>query len=303
MTMRKTHAVIYDIKKYAIHDGPGIRTTVFFKGCPLSCLWCHNPEGMIPGQQILYSPERCVGCRECLEVCPQGALSPTSRGIKTDDALCCRCGTCCQQCPALAREAVARYETVEDLLALIEKDMAFYEASHGGVTFSGGEPMMQWQVLLSLLKGCCQRNIHTVVDTSGFAPWNVLEEIIPFTRLFLYDLKAMDDDIHQRFTGVSNELILSNLARLTRRGAKVIIRIPFIPGVNDSETAIAQAGGFIAGLWGNPPVELLPYHDFQISKYERLGMVYGGKPIPVPSPEAVHKAAGQLEALGLKVKG
>ncbi len=142
VTMRKTHAVIYDIKKYAIHDGPGIRTTVFFKGCPLSCLWCHNPEGMTTGQQILYSPKRCVGCRECLEVCPQGALSPTPQGIKTDDALCRGCGTCCEQCPALAREAVARFETVEALLAIIEKDMAFYEASHGGVTFT----VWPWQL-------------------------------------------------------------------------------------------------------------------------------------------------------------
>jgi len=242
-----------------------------------------------------------VGCGECVEICPQGALSITPRGIQTNEALCRGCGTCCRQCPALAREPTARYETVKNLLAIIKKDMVFYETSHGGVTFSGGEPLMQWQVLLSLLKGCCRRNIHTAVDTSGFAPWKVFQEIVPFTRLFLYDLKTMDDEIHKQFTGVSNEIILSNLERLTHRGAKVIIRIPLIPGVNDSKTDIDRAGRFIAGLRSHPPVELLPYHDFQISKYDRLGMSYRGRDIPVPSPEAVNKAVEQLKALGVTV--
>ena len=300
--MGETKAVIYDIKRYAIHDGPGIRTTVFFKGCPLSCLWCHNPEGMAGKQQILYSQKRCVGCLECLDVCPQGALAMTPGGITTDDTLCLKCGICCEQCPALAREAVARYKTVADVLALIRKDISFYEVSGGGVTFSGGEPLMQMSVLADLLKACWRDHIHTAVDTSGYAPWDVLEEILPFTRLFLYDLKIMDDDVHRRYTGVSNTQILGNLERLTQRGASVIVRMPLIPGINDSETAVYEAGTFIAGLCSTPAVEVIPYHDFQIAKYSRLGLVYGGQGITVPSPESIAGAVAQLEALGLTVK-
>lgn len=294
-------AVIYDIKKYAVHDGPGIRTTIFFKGCPLSCRWCHNPEGMQSGQQILYFPHRCISCGECIQVCPEGALHLTGQGVLTDGGRCRKCGACCRQCPALAREAVARYETVNSLVAVIEKDMAFYENSGGGVTFSGGEPLLQWQALEKLLRECRRKQIHTAVDTSGYAPWERIQGIAPFTDLFLYDLKMMDNRLHRRFTGVSNEGILSNLKKLARSGANIVVRIPLIPGINNTYEALSSAGRFIANLGTIPSVELLPYHDYQISKYERLGMTYGAASVLIPTPEALSRAAGILEALGVTV--
>ncbi len=292
---------IFDISRYAIHDGPGIRTTVFFKGCPLSCWWCHNPEGIAPGPHVALRPGRCVRCGECIAICPNHAIAFSDQAARTDPSLCRLCLECAQVCCADAREVVGRSVALEDVMAEIRQDVAFYDESGGGVTFSGGEPLMQPDFLLELLEACGRLDIHRAVETSGYARREVLLKVAAQADLFLYDLKHMDPEIHRKYTGVRNEVILENLTQLGRRGAHICIRLPLIPGVNDDRRNVEETGAFVATLDHVDHIDILPYHDVMRSKYKRFGWGFRLGEVPPPDPLHLQTVAGLLRSFGLRV--
>ncbi len=294
--------LIFDIRRYSVHDGPGIRTTVFFKGCPLSCWWCHNPESQGRERFVYYNPDRCLGCGECVAACPEGALTLTDDSAVTDATRCrlddgCA-APCVAACPAEARQMVGRSYTAGEVLAEIERDALFHDESGGGVTFSGGEPLLQWRFLLELLRRCGERGIHRAVDTTGFASPKVLAQVAEQTDLFLYDLKTMDPALHREATGVPLQPILDNLVRLTELGARIRIRVPLIPGINDTDGNMDATGAFLAPLGGIDAVHLLPFHRPARSKHERFGMPWrlaDDREIPA---ERVDALAARLERHG-----
>lgn len=249
--------LIFDIKRFAVHDGNGIRTTVFFKGCNLRCKWCHNPESQSFEKQMMFYKDKCTGCGKCREICPNHLQS------------CDFCGKCELYCPAEARKICGREYTSDEVLAEVIKDKAFYENSGGGVTFSGGECMLQLDFLCEILKKCKAAGIHTAVDTAGNVPWKSFEKILPFTDLFLYDIKAFGAELHREGTSVSNELILENLKNLSGR-ADIIVRIPVIGGYNDNDEEIRQIADFLKQI-KIIKAELLPYHAMGEHKYTALG--------------------------------
>jgi pyruvate formate lyase activating enzyme len=296
-----TTGMVFDIKKYSINDGPGIRTTVFLKGCPLDCWWCHNPESKSLKPELMYRANRCTLCAECVDDCPLGAISVNGVGT-TDRTKCDNCGICAEICYNGARELLGREMTVAQVMKEIERDVPFFDQSGGGVTFSGGEPLMQRKFLTEMLRACRAHDIHTVVDTSGFATWEVLDGIRGDVNLFLYDLKSMDDERHKQYTGVSNKLILENLEKLSAVGAKCAVRIPLIPGVNDDAENLHESGKFLARLTNIISVELMGYHEIARGKYEALGMAYRLPETKAPSTEKMQSAAKILEVFGLSVK-
>ncbi len=293
--------ILFDIRRYSIHDGPGIRTAVFFKGCPLQCAWCHNPEGISFTPELIFRRARCVLCDDCLDVCPNQAIRRQDDAILVDRSICKASGNCAVACPAEALEIVGREMTVEQVLAEIERDRTFYEQSGGGVTFTGGEPLAQPRFLLDLLSACRTRGLHTALDTSGYAPWPVLDEIRPFVDLFLYDLKLMDDTRHREWADVSNVDILSNLRRLAELGHEILIRIPVIPGINDDEENLRAAGSFLATLSQVPHVELLAYHNIAEGKYAGLGWKYALPEIHSPTPERLEEIRFFLRGYALNI--
>lgn len=279
--------LIFAIKKYAIHDGPNIRTTVFLKGCPLRCEWCHNPEGIDSVRDMLWSATKCLGCRACIEKCSRQALEFRGGILKRSRDKCALCGECGEICPAMAHEETGWYARVEDILAEIEKDILFYDHSGGGVTFSGGEPLMQSQFLLDLLRGCEKMSIHRTVDTTCHGATEMVLEIAEHTDLFLIDLKHMESSKHKAFTGVENTLILHNIKELDARGSEMIIRIPLVNGFNCEEKNIIQSAKFIQTLRGVTRVELLPYHSLGITKYSKLNKQAKCDSFAAPSAEQV----------------
>ncbi len=282
-------ATIFDLKRYAINDGPGIRTAVFMKGCPLDCWWCHNPEGRTRQPQLMVRTNRCRLCGDCAEVCPQSAIT-ISEKIFTDPGLCKDCGTCAQVCVQGARELVGQVVTIGELLKEIERDVVFFDQSGGGVTLTGGEPLMQPRFAIELLRACKAHGIHTVLDTSGYASWQVISEVAQHSDLFLYDLKLMDDERHRKYTGVSNRLILSNLQRLSAAGENIVVRIPLIPGVNDDEQNLRLTQRFLTGLPNLAGVEVLPYHDIAQAKYSALDLAYRMPELASPTAERLEWA-------------
>jgi pyruvate formate lyase activating enzyme len=295
--------IIFDIKKFAIHDGPGIRTTVFFKGCPLCCVWCHNPEGIHPQKEIMVYSGRCLkGCHDCFASCPKKALSKNKDIISLDRDLCDGCGICVQVCPAEALQLAGRMVTSDEIMAELDKDKPFYQDSGGGVTFSGGEPLQQPDFLLELLFQSRKRHFHTAVDTSGYAPSAVFSKIAPFCDLFLFDLKIIDDAKHKRLTGVSNRLILENLQLFSGSGSALAIRVPLIPGCNDAAFDLEQLAGFCAALPARHPVHLLPYHRGYSGKTKRLDRVAPLAAIRPPTAETVEKARKIFSKAKLTVK-
>jgi len=294
--------LIFDIKKYAINDGPGIRITLFFKGCPLSCIWCHNPEGISEYQQKMYAASKCIGAIKCIEVCPEGALTLTPEGIVTDTERCTLCGKCALACPTKAIEMSGREYTTDELMKIIERETIFFDHSEGGVTFSGGEPLMHHQKLLELLDRCGQKQIHTVVDTALFAKTEIVLEVANQTNLFLVDLKAFDSEIHKRYTGISNELILKNITVLADNGHDFIIRIPFIHGVNTDKETLEKEATFLSKLsWKRKEINLLLYHDIAKGKHQKLGTNFNREGLETPSNAEIELAKIIFGAAGLKV--
>ena len=293
---------IFDIKKYSIHDGPGIRTTVFFKGCPLHCRWCHNPESQQAGKEMIYRQNRCLGCRACLAACEQGAIAWVDDRPVVDRERCTLCGACVEACYPEAREIVGREVSVAALMAEIERDVSFYDESGGGVTISGGEPLAQPAFLRALLVACKGAELHTALDTCGYAPWSVLEDVRGYVDLFLYDLKLMDEARHRDLTGVSNGPILDNLLALSERGHDIIIRVPVIPGVNDGQEELRQIGAFAARLPHLRRLDLLPYHHIAVEKYERLERAYAFSEARPPSEAQLVEIAALLRTFDLEGK-
>ena len=294
---------IFNIQKFSIHDGPGIRTTIFLKGCPLRCLWCDNPESQSMEPQMVFWDERCIRCDACMAVCPQSAIVADEAGRKqVSPDRCDLCGRCLEECYAGALERIGRLMTVDKVLSLVEEDRPFYEQSGGGVTLSGGEPMTQPGFSQSLLRGCQERGIHTAIETCGHAPWKVWQALLPHLDLILYDLKEVDSARHRRHTGVSNELILNNLRRLARTGKPIVVRRPVIPGYNDDEESIHALAHFVQELNTVRGVNLLPYHRFGQGKYKRLGWEYPMGDEPSLKEERITGLRDILVAYGLQVK-
>jgi len=297
-----TTGFVFDIKKYAIHDGPGIRTTVFFKGCPLHCQWCQNPESWEIHPELGFRTNRCIRCGQCVQICNQKAITFTEDQPVTDVDICNLCGECVDACLAGAREIIGRLTTVSEVMAEVEKDVVFYDQSDGGVTFSGGEPLMQPEFLLALLNQCQVQQIHTAVDTSCYAEPEIVESISRKTDLFLCDLKHMDNEKHERFTGVGNNLILDNIKLLSEVGKKIIIRIPVIPGFNDDQSNIEATGKFAASLPSLSSIDILPYNRGGMEKSSRLSAESKIMQAETPDEEKMNSFAKFLDNFGLQVR-
>lgn len=280
-------ANIFEIKRFAVHDGDGIRTTVFFKGCPLKCVWCHNPEGIAFKPQLSFYKDKCIGCGECVPVCPSGAHKLEANGHIFSADICIACGKCVGNCLGNALTFYGKEMPVDELLPLLLEDREFYDHSGGGVTISGGECLMQSDYCAVLLKKLKEEGIQTAVDTCGFVPRDAIDKVLPYTDIFLYDLKAIDEDVHIKCTGQSNKLILENLKYIDSCGKKIEIRIPYVPGYNDNQ--IPKMAAFLKELSHITRIRVLPYHNYAGSKYKALGMKNTLPPV-LPTEEEIAKA-------------
>lgn len=327
---RARSGVVFNLQRFGVEDGPGIRTTVFLKGCPLRCSWCHNPEGIAPAPVLMLRASRCLACGACAAVCPGGLAGPLAgppparpgapagaarpgAGARRPrpGAVCLRCGACAEACPAGAREVVGRVLTVEEVLARVERDRPFYEATGGGVTFSGGEPAAGGNApfLLACLEACGELGLHRAVDTCGHVAPAVLAEVARHCELLLYDLKLADPARHRLATGADPALIRANLRALSAAGHAIAVRVPLVPGLNDDDGNLAATGRLVASLAGSHPVHLLPYHALGRDKARRLAAPDGAPPDPGepdgPRPAAIpdlERAAAILRRHGLEVR-
>ncbi|APQ73222.1 glycyl-radical enzyme activating protein [Clostridium botulinum] len=294
-------STIVNIQKFSVHDGPGIRTTVFFKGCPLNCWWCHNPETQRREHEIMFFEERCTACGICVKRCPQKIITMKNNIPVVDEGKCNFCGKCTNFCPNNAREYVGKDLTSQEIIKEIIKDEVFYEQSSGGVTFSGGEPMLHADFINGILEECKVRGIHTTIDTSGYVSWDKFEKVRDKVDLFLYDLKSMNNEIHKKYTGVENTIILENLELLSKYGHNIYLRIPIINDVNDNDKNIDETIKFISKLH-LIQVNLLPYHKMGMDKYKRLKMEYKLTGREKPSDEKMNEIAEKFKQAGIKVK-
>lgn len=299
MSLKISEGWVYDIQRFSLHDGPGIRTTVFLKGCSLKCVWCHNPESQFSLPEIAEFKDRCMGCGRCIEVCPQKAITETKWSI--DRETCTRCGRCAEVCPSGARKIMGKKMGAEDVLREVRKDKLFYKNSGGGMTLSGGEPLRQALFSRQLLRMCKKENIHTAIETCGYTNWSNFNKILPFTDLVFYDVKHINPLRHKVFTRKSNELILENLRKMVEEGANIVIRIPLIPGYNDAEGDIMATAEFLKSLKYIKRIELLSYHKLGEAKYDRIGREYG-LTINPPGEDRINKTKELLESYGFEVK-
>ncbi len=292
MNKNNMHApLIFDIKRYAINDGPGIRLAIYFKGCSLRCVWCHNPESIVPQAQKLYTAARCIGCGECVKVCSRQALEMTAEGIRTDSERCTLCGDCARICPTRAMEMSGEGKSIDELLTIIEREQHLFDQSGGGVTVSGGEPLLYPDYLFELFDRCGERRIHRALDTAGHVPEENLLAAAQRTDLFLFDLKLIDPVRHQQLTGITNRLILSNLRTLCTSGAQIQIRIPLIKGINTSNEDLQAFAETISALPGEKKdVALLPYHAIATHKYRKLGTSYQAEKLQSPEQADLDRA-------------
>jgi len=298
---KQLKGLVFNIQRYSIHDGPGIRTLVFLKGCPLRCLWCCNPESQSPSQEIIFTPTKCIECGRCVEVCPTGAAELY---LKKDNLeakkLCVACMKCIKVCPSDAKQMIGRYMSLEEAMEEVEKDFPYYKRSGGGVTISGGEPLMQTDFVRMLLKRCKEKGIHTGLETCGYTKWHNFEKVIEYVDVLLYDIKHMDSKRHKKLTGVGNELIFQNAKKIAISGKDMIIRVPIIPGYQDSLENMEATAKFARTL-KIEKIHLLPYHRLGESKYSQLGRNYKLKGVNSPSKRSISKLKKVIESYNLKV--
>ncbi len=293
--------LVFDIQKFAIHDGGGIRTLVFLKGCPLKCHWCSNPESLAAKPEIIFVSNNCVACNKCLEVCTSGAIRQAETGLAIDRELCTLCGKCAKFCYAGAINIIGRYLSVPELMKMIERDRKFYEQSNGGVTFSGGEPTAQPEFLKAALKETRRRGIHTAIETSSSVPGETFVSILEYVDLVLTDIKHMNDVEHKSLTGVSNRLILDNLRTVSRLGIPVRIRLPLIPGLNDSLRNLEETAGFVQQMNTLQSLDILPYHRLGEMKWRQLDLEYPARDLTPHTELEVDRIARFFMERGITV--
>lgn len=290
---------VTEIQRFCMHDGPGVRTTVFLKGCPLRCAWCHNPETQKREKELLFYPSKCIGCRACENACVPGAHLFDGQHT-LDRGKCAADGSCAAQCPAGALELCGKEYTADELLSVPERDRAFY-GDRGGVTLSGGEPFLQGSAVVGLLQACKKRGLSTAVETCGYADIDTILSAIPYTDLFLWDVKDTNDARHRQYTGVSNEKILEHLAKADACGARIRLRCILVNGVNTEESHYHGVAKIAMSLSNCEGVELIPYHAYGGTKSTFLGLPDSGNPAWIPSDEQIELAKSILRAHGVTV--
>lgn len=288
---------ISNIQRFSIHDGPGIRTTVFLKGCNLKCFWCHNPECLKSKIELQFFFNKCIFCMKCIDICPNGVYSLENDERTLNREKCTACGECVKACPSKALHLSGEWVLPEELLKRIDRDSPFY-LTGGGVTFSGGEPLLQMDFLKDILFLCKQRGYHTAVESALNVSWDLLSNIINTVDLFIIDIKTMDSSVHKSVTGTANDLILKNIKKLDSHGSKIWIRTPVVPGVNDNVETIENIARFVKELKNTAKVELIPFHKLAINKYESLGMEYRASNLELPSPELMKELNSVLKRVG-----
>jgi pyruvate formate lyase activating enzyme len=289
--------LVFNIQRFSLHDGPGIRSTVFLKGCPLRCRWCSNPESMNVYPEIMTFDIKCIKCGKCVPVCPSGAISLVAGKREIDWSRCNQCLKCVEVCPSGAIQQMGKSMTVSEVFTEVEKDILFYKNSNGGVTFSGGEPLLQWKFVRDIARQCKLSGIHTALDTSGYARWEVIQKVLDYIDLVLFDIKHIEQSKHGAGTGVRNQIILQNLARSAEK-VKIWLRIPVIAGFNDSKEFISEVAD-IAEKFKVDKVSLLSYHQWGMSKYARLGRTCPCSDIEVPSEQKIQAFNDLMQSRGL----
>lgn len=293
--------IINEIERYAVKDGPGIRTVVFLKGCPLRCLWCSNPETQKASNQLMYWNNRCIGCRQCIQLCPSNALSWEPTGVTIHHSSCITCSACVNTCNSNALQMSGQTISVDEVVEIVMKDAPYYKHSCGGVTFSGGEPTSQPLFLYEAAAALKKKGITTCIETCGYSEWNNYQRILPYMDFFFFDLKIMDEREHIRLTGVSNNLILENYAKLVKAGCNITVRIPIIPSINDTDKNINDTIEFLRTTSPGCHVSLLPYHRLGVSKYNKLDMPYQLNDLLPPSDSKMQHVREQFEIQGFRV--
>lgn len=301
-TIAARRGIVFDIERFAVHDGPGIRTTVFFKGCPLRCTWCHNPEALSPEPQLAQFKRNCIGCGACVRNCPLGAIVTSPEGVVIDREVCDNCGACTEECYAEALVMSGREVTAAEVMAEVKKDLVFYRNSGGGMTLSGGEPLLQPEFTEALLSLARDADIHTCLDTSGYADWHVIEPLLPLTDLVLYDVKTLSPAAHREHVGGDVERIVDNLKRICGRSVPVRLRVPVVPGYTDAPDDMVAIAELAKTLPSVEAVDLLRYHELGESKYANLGLTYPLAGLRTPSDEHMAMLAEIVAARGLECR-
>ncbi|MEN6479368.1 MAG: glycyl-radical enzyme activating protein [Anaerolineales bacterium] len=297
-----SEGVITNIQRFSIHDGPGIRTTVFMKGCNLRCFWCHNPETLAPKPEIQFFPERCIGCGSCFKVCPQGAHVLVDGAHVFQRERCVGCGTCADNCFSEALLLVGEVKTHEQVVAEILRDKAFYETSEGGVTLSGGEPLLQLQFSYDILAACRAEGIQTAIETAANFPWERIASILPVVDIVMMDIKVLDSDHHRECTTVPNERILANAIKLSQQPQPLLIRTPIVPGVNDNKEEVGKIAAFISKFPNLMYYELLPFHPMATSKYDSLGIDYRARNLKRPTTQLMDELTEYACSFGIRAR-